>query len=139
MRVWELQEVYPDPKRVERVLPRCDCAVGYLQDDYALPGLPRLTFIARVKPKKHHSKAGNLNNAIYNTDAKGDYVVIFDNDMQPHPQFCVSTLPLFFERVGGSASGRDSGCDDRVRITSPWASSSGMRTMMFFRVVKTDV
>ena len=78
---------------------RRDCAVGFVMDDYSMSdnARPRISYIARAKPKTHHSKAGNVNNALYNCDLMGQYVVILDNDMEPHPKFLQATLPNFFE------------------------------------------
>jgi cellulose synthase (UDP-forming) len=94
------KEALPEPSDPERRVPRTDCAVGYVQDTYSIPGLPRVSYIARLKPRKHHAKAGNINNVLYNVGARGQYAAIFDNDMQPHPKFITSTLPLFFEERG---------------------------------------
>lgn len=80
-----------------RVVNRMDCAVGSFRDDYRYPGLPHVTFIGRVKPEAHFSKAGNINNALYNEGANGRYCVILDTDMQPHPKFILATLPFFFD------------------------------------------
>ncbi|KAG9403495.1 hypothetical protein AC1031_006136 [Aphanomyces cochlioides] len=80
-----------------RVVNRADCSVGSFRDDYRYSGLPHVTFVGRVKPPTHYSKAGNINNACYNEGANGRYVVILDNDMQPHPKFILATLPFFFD------------------------------------------
>jgi len=90
-------EVLPEPSDAERRVPRTDCAVGYVKDTYSIPGMPRVSYVARLKPRVHHAKAGNINNALYNVGARGQYAAIFDNDMQPHPMFLTATLPLFFE------------------------------------------
>ena len=100
----------PDPDAAARAVRRCDCAVGYTVDDYTVPGAPRVTYAARLKPRVHHSKAGNMNNVLYNCGASGRYVVILDNDMEPNAKFLISVLPLFFEhlkepaRSGGSVA-----------------------------------
>ncbi|KAF1335882.1 Cellulose synthase 1, partial [Globisporangium splendens] len=86
----------PSPSRPKVVL-RADCAVGSFRDDYRYPGLPHVTFIGRVKPEKHFSKAGNINNALYNEGSNGRYLVVLDSDMQPHPKFILATLPFFFD------------------------------------------
>nr|AEC45570.1 cellulose synthase 3 [Pseudoperonospora cubensis]QLB37643.1 cellulose synthase 3 [Pseudoperonospora humuli] len=77
---------------------RRDCAVGSLSDDYDYRdrGIPRVTFIGRMKPETHHSKAGNINNALFNEGADGKYLLILDNDMKPHPKFLLAVLPFFF-------------------------------------------
>ncbi|KAF0703666.1 Aste57867_7565 [Aphanomyces stellatus] len=80
-----------------RVVNRADCAAGSFRDDYRYSGLPHVTFIGRVKPATHYSKAGNINNACFNEGANGRYVIILDNDMQPHPKFILATLPFFFD------------------------------------------
>jgi cellulose synthase (UDP-forming) len=86
----------PSPSRPKVVL-RADCAVGSFRDDYRYPGLPHVTFIGRVKPEKHFSKAGNINNALYNEGSNGRYLLVLDSDMQPHPKFILATLPFFFD------------------------------------------
>lgn len=77
---------------------RRDCAVGSLSDDYDYRdrGIPRLTFVGRMKPEVHHSKAGNINNALFNEGADGKYILILDNDMKPHPKFLLAVMPFFF-------------------------------------------
>ncbi|OQR95405.1 cellulose synthase 2 [Thraustotheca clavata] len=80
-----------------RVVPRMDCALGSFRDDYKYSGLPHVSFVGRVKPPTHYSKAGNINNACYNEGAIGRYCLILDNDMQPHPKFLLATLPFFFD------------------------------------------
>lgn len=86
----------PSPSR-PKVVNRNDCAAGSFRDDYRYSGLPHVTFVGRVKPTTHYSKAGNINNCLYNEGANGRYAVILDNDMQPHPKFILATLPFFFE------------------------------------------
>ena len=100
------REVFPEVTSAARAVPRADCAFGFAEDRYELPGLPVVSYVARAKPRMHHSKSGNVNNVLYNVqsletggDGEGRYVAIFDNDMQPHPEFLVSTLPLFFEEA----------------------------------------
>jgi len=100
------REVFPEVASETRAVPRADCAFGFAEDRYELPGLPVVSYVARAKPRMHHSKSGNVNNVLYNVssletggDGEGRYVAIFDNDMQPHPEFLVSTLPLFFEEA----------------------------------------
>jgi cellulose synthase (UDP-forming) len=80
---------------------RRDCAVGSLSDDYDYRdrGIPRVTFIGRMKPETHHSKAGNINNALFNEGADGKYILILDNDMKPHPKFLLAVIPFFFQKV----------------------------------------
>lgn len=77
---------------------RRDCAVGSLSDDYDYRdrGIPRVTFIGRMKPEVHHSKAGNINNCLFNEGADGKYLLILDNDMKPHPKFLLAVVPFFF-------------------------------------------
>lgn len=86
----------PSPSR-PKVVNRADCAAGSFRDDYRYPGLPHVTFIGRVKPDPHYSKAGNINNVLYNEGANGKYLVILDCDMQPHPKFVLALLPFFFD------------------------------------------
>lgn len=107
------REVFPDPTKPDRAVARIDCAIGFVEDRYSAPGLPTVSYVARLKPKVHHSKSGNINNILYNVQTsegdeqldgceRGRYVAIFDNDMQPHRQFLVSVLPLFFEHHGST-------------------------------------
>jgi cellulose synthase/poly-beta-1,6-N-acetylglucosamine synthase-like glycosyltransferase len=93
------REVMPDTSSETRAVPRIDCAVGFLEDTYRVPGMPVVSYVARVKPKTHHAKAGNINNVLFNVGASGRYAAIFDNDMAPHPKFLCATLPLFYERA----------------------------------------
>ena len=55
------REVLPTPEVASRVVPRTDCAVGFIEDRFELPGMPRVSYVARLKPKVHHSKSGNIN------------------------------------------------------------------------------
>ncbi|KAJ0392660.1 hypothetical protein P43SY_000325 [Pythium insidiosum] len=71
--------------------------LGSFRDDYRYPGLPHVTFVGRVKPSKHFSKAGNINNCLFNEGSNGRYVLLLDTDMQPHPKFILATLPFFFD------------------------------------------
>lgn len=115
----KVRSVMPDPSSASRVVARLDCAVGFTEDRYDLQGLPTVSYVARVKPKTHHSKAGNINNVLYNVQCTrfgdegpatydgGSYVCIFDNDMEPHPLFLVSSLPLFFESLADGAADAD--------------------------------
>ncbi|RLO13012.1 hypothetical protein DYB28_001183, partial [Aphanomyces astaci] len=52
----------------DKGIQRRDCAVGSLSDDYDYRdrGLPRVTFVGRMKPETHHAKAGNINNILFN-------------------------------------------------------------------------
>ncbi|CCI49536.1 unnamed protein product [Albugo candida] len=79
-----------------RVVDRADCAAGSFRDDYRYSGFPHVTFIGRVKPENHYSKAGNINNCLYNEGASGRYLLILDTDMQPHSSFIMAVLPFFF-------------------------------------------
>lgn len=56
----------------------------------------KVTFLGRLKPDKHHAKAGNINNALYNEGLVGHYVATFDNDMEPHPLFLQACMTYFF-------------------------------------------
>ena len=80
-----------------RVVHRADCAVGSVRDDYQYKGFFHVTFVGRIKPSVHHSKAGNINNVLYNEGANGRYAMILDNDMKPHRMFIQATLPFFFD------------------------------------------
>ncbi|RHY36772.1 hypothetical protein DYB25_000675 [Aphanomyces astaci] len=82
----------------DKGIQRRDCAVGSLSDDYDYRdrGLPRVTFVGRMKPETAHAKAGNINNVLFNEGADGKYILILDNDMKPHPKFLLAVLPFFF-------------------------------------------
>lgn len=103
-----------------RVVNRADCAVGSFRDDYKYNGLPQVSFIGRIKPPEHFSKAGNINNCLYNEGANGRYACIFDNDMQPHPKFLLATLPFFFDDENRNAKMKyicgTGGCSRIARI-----------------------
>ena len=53
----------------------------------AFPGAVRYV----TRPDGKHAKAGNLNNAL--KDAIGDLVVVFDADMNAHPDYLLRTVP----------------------------------------------
>merc|ERR1719335_2079841 len=67
------KEVVPEPWDPERRVARTDCAVGFVQDTYSVPGMPKVSYVARIKPQQHHAKAGNINNALYNVGSRGQY------------------------------------------------------------------
>ena len=89
---------------------RRDCAIGSLcyqfrvslpsdaEDTQSFRERPSVFLVARIKPKKHHYKAGNINNCLYNEMSHDDnrFVCFFDNDMQPQTPFLSRTLPFFF-------------------------------------------
>lgn len=72
----------------------------YILDDGNRPELAKKAaewgceYIARTKGL--HAKAGNLNNALSIT--KGDFVVVFDADCVPTPDFLEKTLGLFHDQ-----------------------------------------
>ena len=82
---------------------RRDCAVGLLSDDcdYRERGISRVTFIRRMKPETHHSKAGSMKNYLLNEGADGTYLLILDNDMKPHLKFLLAVL-LFCSTNSGA-------------------------------------
>lgn len=59
----------------------------------------QLVYAARDKipGQPHHAKAGNLNYALNDIRVPGDFVVVFDADMAPQPEFLQRTLPLFYK------------------------------------------
>ncbi|RLN85200.1 hypothetical protein BBJ28_00017752 [Nothophytophthora sp. Chile5] len=109
----------PSPSR-PKVVNRADCAVGSFRDDYRYPGLPHVTFVGRVKPETHYSKAGNINNCLYNEGANGRYMLLLDSDMQPHPKFVLATLPFFFDDEDRQAKNKYScactGCQNVAKM-----------------------
>lgn len=60
----------------------------------------RLSYIARKKIPgvPHHAKAGNINNAMLNEGTSGQFIVIFDSDMECKPQLLQAVLPHFFKK-----------------------------------------
>lgn len=98
-----------------RVVNRADCAVGSFRDDYKYTGFPQVSFIGRIKPPVHFSKAGNINNCLYNEGANGRYLMILDNDMQPHPKFVLATLPFFFGNPDKKMMSSDLHSNKRLR------------------------
>ncbi|MEX1252834.1 MAG: glycosyltransferase family 2 protein [Dehalococcoidia bacterium] len=46
-----------------------------------------------TRPANTHAKAGNINNALSQTD--GQFIAVFDADQVPHPDFLVRTLGFF--------------------------------------------
>ncbi|OQR97654.1 cellulose synthase 4 [Achlya hypogyna] len=119
----------PTPEN-PRVCERIDCAIGSERDDYdyRYAGLPRVTFVGRVKPPTHHSKAGNINNVLYNEKASGRYAIILDNDMKPHPMFVQATLPFFFDSPSSTKTFRCSapGCSDIAKISCTLCVQAGV-------------
>lgn len=108
---------------------RRDCAVGSLSDDYDYRdrGIPRVTFIGRMKPEVHHSKAGNINNALFNEGADGKYILILDNDMKPHPKFLLAVMPFFFSE-GEAVDGGGRQYSDDIS----WNQVSYVQTPQYF-------
>nr|AFB20360.1 cellulose synthase 3 [Globisporangium violae] len=108
---------------------RRDCAVGSLSDDYDYRdrGIPRVTFVGRMKPETHHSKAGNINNALFNEGAEGKYLLILDNDMKPHPKFLLAVLPFFFSE-GEAVDGGGRQYSDDIS----WNQVSYVQTPQYF-------
>ncbi|TMW66986.1 hypothetical protein Poli38472_012102 [Pythium oligandrum] len=108
---------------------RRDCAVGSLSDDYDYRdrGIPRVTFIGRMKPETHHSKAGNINNALFNEGASGKYILILDNDMKPHPKFLLAVMPFFFSE-GEAVDGGGRQYSDDIS----WNQVSYVQTPQYF-------
>lgn len=108
---------------------RRDCAVGSLSDDYDYRdrGIPRVTFIGRMKPEVHHSKAGNINNALFNEGAAGKYLLILDNDMKPHPKFLLAVMPFFFSE-GEAVDGGGRQYSDDIS----WNQVSYVQTPQYF-------
>ncbi|CAK4094892.1 unnamed protein product [Aphanomyces euteiches] len=119
----------PTPEN-PRVAERLDCAIGSERDDYdyRYAGLPRVTYVGRFKPPVHHSKAGNINNVLYNEGASGRYAIILDNDMKPHPMFIQATLPFFFDSPMSTKTFRCSapGCSDIAKITCTLCVQAGV-------------
>ncbi|TMW66900.1 hypothetical protein Poli38472_012016 [Pythium oligandrum] len=113
-----------------RVMARMDCAVGSVRDDYDYVslGFPKVSFVGRIKPPVHHSKAGNINNVLYNEGACARYCVILDNDMKPHPMFLQATLPFFFDEPKNSKVVRccAPGCGDIGKICCSMCKSAGV-------------
>ncbi|KAJ0410858.1 hypothetical protein ATCC90586_007894 [Pythium insidiosum] len=113
-----------------RVMARTDCAVGSVRDDYdyVALGFPKVTFVGRIKPPVHHSKAGNINNVLYNEGACSRYCVILDNDMKPHPMFLQATLPFFFDEPKNAKVVRccAPGCGDIGKICCSMCQSAGV-------------
>lgn len=108
---------------------RRDCAVGSLSDDYDYRdrGIPRVTFVGRMKPEVHHSKAGNINNALFNEGADGKYLLILDNDMKPHPKFLLAVMPFFFSE-GEAVDGGGRQYSDDIS----WNQVSYVQTPQYF-------
>lgn len=108
---------------------RRDCAVGSLSDDYDYRdrGIPRVTFVGRMKPETHHSKAGNINNCLFNEGADGKYLLILDNDMKPHPKFLLAVLPFFFSE-GEAVDGGGRQYSDDIS----WNQVSYVQTPQYF-------
>uniref|UniRef100_A0AAV1V559 PH domain-containing protein n=1 Tax=Peronospora matthiolae TaxID=2874970 RepID=A0AAV1V559_9STRA len=111
-----------------RCVNRVDCSVGSVRDDYFYHGFPKLTFVGRIKPAVHHSKAGNINNVLYNEGACGRYAIILDNDMKPHEMFIQATLPFFFDAPQNTKITHCSapGCGDIGKICCALCQAAGV-------------
>lgn len=109
---------------------RRDCAVGSLSDDYDYRdrGIPRVTFVGRMKPEVHHSKAGNINNALFNEGACGKYILILDNDMKPHPKFLLAVMPFFFSEGESNVEGGGRQYSDDIS----WNQVAYVQTPQYF-------
>ena len=86
---------------------RRDCSVGSFklllqprEEKYRqLINDTKVYIVARLKPPKHHNKAGNINNCLFN-EMKPDpdtLISFFDNDMKPEPLFFMRTFPFFYK------------------------------------------
>jgi len=80
-----------------------------------------------MKPETHHSKAGNINNALFNEGAAGKYLLILDNDMKPHPKFLLAVLPFFFSE-GEAVDGGGRQYSDDIS----WNQVSYVQTPQYF-------
>lgn len=111
-----------------RVVNRADCSVGSVRDDYVYEGFAKVTFVGRIKPPTHHSKAGNINNILYNEGADGRYCIILDNDMKPHEMFIQATLPFFFDDPKSTRTFRccAPGCSDIAKISCALCKNAGV-------------
>jgi len=98
-----------------------------------------VSYVARLKPKVHHSKSGNINNVLYNVQKAdgaqegdgvpgGRYVLILDNDMEPHQEFLTSVLSLFFERADGASA--DKGAVEPEKANG-WTDASESTKLAF--------
>jgi len=73
--------ILDDGDRDELAAAATQCGVGYL------------TRSAHWEDKPRHAKAGNLNNALYQTE--GEYILVLDADQVPEPQILDRTLGYF--------------------------------------------
>lgn len=80
---------YPDPSKVHI----------YVLDDGNRPEMAELCHQLNIgyltRKENTHAKAGNINNALSQTQSP--YVVTFDADMIPRHQFLMETIPYFIE------------------------------------------
>lgn len=75
--------ILDDGARAEMVHAAAELGVGYISRGSEWAGKPR------------HAKAGNVNNALMNTD--GEFVLILDADQIPRPQILHETLGYFLD------------------------------------------
>ena len=99
----------------EKYLCRTDCSVASLSycfsvfignettDSLSFQKRQKIFIVARIKPPKHHFKAGNINNCLYNEieHSNNRLIAFFDNDMRPEPPFLVRCVPFFYKQVNG--------------------------------------
>jgi cellulose synthase/poly-beta-1,6-N-acetylglucosamine synthase-like glycosyltransferase len=87
---------------------RPDCAVATVRYTFKPSQemhepYPTLHLVARIKPPKHHHKAGNANNALFNERLDGKYALFLDNDMKPKPDLLLRMLPWFYNYIDSRA------------------------------------
>lgn len=103
---------------------------------------PEVKVVCRVKPDTHHYKAGNINNALYNERLEGEFVIFFDNDMKPLPDFIIRTIPWFYYwheekqeyKINKSIAYVQSPQFFKSRTIAPHHDFLGGRNSVFFQV-----
>jgi cellulose synthase (UDP-forming) len=102
-------------------------------DAEAMAGEFGFTYVRRPHPRER-KKAGNLNYAFDRTG--GEYIVIFDADFRPRPDFLAETLPYMEDRHVGIVQTPQF---FRVSRQQTWVEKAAGATLeVFYRAVQTS-
>jgi cellulose synthase (UDP-forming) len=110
----------------------------YVADDGASPEVRELSrglgFCYLSRPTKEFKKAGNMNYAFERSD--GEYIVVFDADFAPAPDFLLQMLPYFADPEVGIVQTAQYFDTDRRRTANWLARHAGTVQDMFFTWVQ---
>jgi len=110
----------------------------YVADDGASPDLSelgnRFGFCYLSRPTREFKKAGNMNYAFERSG--GDYIVVFDADFAPVPDFLFQMIPYFADPQVGIVQTAQYFDTDRKRTSNWLARHAGTVQDMFFTWVQ---